>query len=37
MGVPFLFVLAFIFLFSIGGFSGLILANAGIDVAFHDT
>jgi heme/copper-type cytochrome/quinol oxidase subunit 1 len=37
MGVPYLFVLAFIFLFSIGGFSGLILANAGIDIAFHDT
>ena len=37
IGVPYLFVVAFIFLFSIGGFSGLILANAGIDVAFHDT
>jgi len=37
LGVPYLFVIAFIFLFSIGGFSGLILANAGIDVAFHDT
>ena len=37
IGVPYLFVIAFIFLFSIGGFSGLILANAGIDVAFHDT
>ena len=37
MGIPYLFVIAFIFLFSIGGFSGLILANAGLDVAFHDT
>jgi len=37
IGVPYLFVVAFIFLFSIGGFSGLILANAGVDVAFHDT
>ena len=37
IGVPYLFVIAFIFLFSIGGFSGLILANAGVDVAFHDT
>ena len=37
LAVPYLFVLSFIFLFSIGGFSGLILANAGIDVAFHDT
>ena len=37
IGVPYLFVVAFIFLFSIGGFSGLILANAGVDIAFHDT
>jgi len=37
IGIPYLFVVAFIFLFSIGGFSGLILANAGLDVAFHDT
>ena len=37
IGIPYLFVIAFIFLFSIGGFSGLILANAGLDIAFHDT
>jgi cytochrome c oxidase subunit II len=32
-----LFAIAFIFLFSIGGFSGVVLANACIDVYFHDT
>ena len=32
-----LFSIAFIFLFSIGGFSGVVLANAAIDVYFHDT
>jgi heme/copper-type cytochrome/quinol oxidase subunit 1 len=32
-----MFAVAFVIFFTIGGFTGLILANAGIDVAFHDT
>jgi len=34
---PFMFSLAFILLFTFGGFTGVILANAAIDLALHDT
>ena len=34
---PFIFAILFIILFTLGGFTGVVLSNASLDIALHDS